>query len=112
QMPEIVLDIIAEGPEISHVANKVQPAAMQEHGGEQCQEMRARVLKELAWRERPMFDERIALAKLGKKHRYIGQDKEIGDERCGVMLALVSSDREYHDFSSNAGQKMRGRRRA
>src|SRR5215475_10873485 len=106
-MAEIVLDIVTEGPEISHVADKVQPAGVQEHGGQKRREMRAWVLEKLARRERPMFNERIALGTLGEKHRYIGKDEEISDERCGVMLALVSSDREYHGSSSNAGRKMR-----
>jgi hypothetical protein len=76
---------------------------MQEHGGKQRWKMCGWILEELARRERPMLDERVALAELNKKHRHVHENEEIGDERRGVMLALVGSDRENHGFSSNAG---------
>ena len=34
EMAEIILDIVPESPEKGHVTEKVQPAAMQEHGRE------------------------------------------------------------------------------
>src|SRR5215467_11567317 len=34
QVPELILDIIAKDPQIKHVAEQMQPAAMHEHGCE------------------------------------------------------------------------------
>ncbi len=34
--PELILDIVAENPQIEHVAAQVQPSAVHEHGREDC----------------------------------------------------------------------------
>ena len=74
-MAEIVLDIVAEGPEKGHVAEEMQPAAMQEHRGEHGRKMADRVSEELARYERPMAHKGFALALLDEKHQNIGDDE-------------------------------------
>ena len=39
-MADAVLDIVAENPEVPHVPDQVQPAAMQEHRGHKGQSQR------------------------------------------------------------------------
>ncbi|HEY8225774.1 MAG TPA: hypothetical protein VIG25_10880 [Pyrinomonadaceae bacterium] len=59
-MPESVLYIVPEDPEVEHVAAQVQPAAVHEHGGEHGYEIAARVLRQAAWDDGPLLYEGLA----------------------------------------------------
>src|SRR5271165_912088 len=76
-VPEIVFDIIAEAPEIGHVADQVQPAAMQEHGGEKGRKIRYRIGEKFARGKRPFLHKAVALVQLEKESRHIRDDEKI-----------------------------------
>jgi hypothetical protein len=63
-MPQPVLNVIAEDPQIEHVAQQVQPAAVHEHGGKQCYRIPDGVGKKAPRHERPALDKRISVIKL------------------------------------------------
>ena len=59
-MAEAVLDVVAEDPQEQHVAEEMQPAAMHEHGGENRDDVRCGIRRELGGDERPILDKLVA----------------------------------------------------
>jgi hypothetical protein len=48
-MPKSIFDVIAEDPEVEHIAAQVHPAAMHEHGSENGYKIGGRVCGETPW---------------------------------------------------------------
>src|ERR1700720_4680647 len=95
-MSEIIFDVISKGPKVSHVANEMQPAAMEEHGCENGGKIGGRVCEELFRGKSPVADKRLALALFEKKDGDVGDDKKIGDDWRGLTFACVRSDWKNH----------------
>jgi len=67
---------------------------MKEHGGKNGRQMPDGVSEKLTRRERPMAHEGLALTLFDQKYPDIHEDEKVCDNRCGMMLAFVGSDRE------------------
>src|SRR5439155_9394202 len=100
--PQAILDVIAEDPEIDHVPDDVQPAAVQEHVGDEWHEggEREMALPDL---RRELFPiERIAIVEGGDRvrlshqrediepHEDVGDDQESVDDRRLRRRVLVA----------------------
>ena len=83
---EPVLDVVAEDPQVEHVAADVEPARVHEHRGEErddlCGEKGSR--QEPRWHERPRGDERI--------ERGVGPSDELVDEHRDVAAMNAQRD--------------------
>src|SRR4030088_888225 len=95
-MSEIIFDVISKGPKVSHVANEMEPAAMEKHGCENGGKIGGGVCEELFRGKRPVADKCLALALFEKKDGDVGDDKKIGDDWCRLTFACVRSDRKNH----------------
>jgi len=75
EVVEAVLDVVAEDPEVEHVAAEVQPAAVHKHRGENGDEIGTGVCGKSSGHDRPPFDERIATAQLYEKEQDVECDQ-------------------------------------
>jgi len=50
-MPETIFHIVAEDPQVQHVASQVKPPGMHEHGSEERRKITSGIGKEAAWDE-------------------------------------------------------------
>ena len=73
--PELVLDVVAEDPQIEHVAAEMQPAAVHEHGGEDGGHVAGWVLAEPGRNERPLANEGIAAVQLDEEEENVERDQ-------------------------------------
>ena len=72
-MPEAVLDVVAEDPQVEHVAAEVQPAAVHEHGGENGRDVGSRIVREASGHERPLLDEPVAVLQLQEEDEHVDE---------------------------------------
>src|SRR5206468_1292513 len=108
-MAEAVLDIIAEDPEIPHVADQVHPAAMKEHGsykgqsnGRQCQ-VRSGPGEHLGGDHAELADEAVERRPEGQfieERDDIDQNYENRDDRKRTRANVVAE--RYHDRAKSA----------
>ena len=93
---EIVLDVVAENPEIEHIAENMQPAAMHEHGGEDRLHFCGRAGRELARHKGPCADEVVPLIEFEQKHQHIHDNQQVGDNRHALPRTIVVPNRKNH----------------
>jgi hypothetical protein len=53
--PTLVLDVVAEDPQVQHVAEEMQPATVHEHAGRDGMDLLGRISGEAAGHERPLI---------------------------------------------------------
>ena len=78
---EAVLDVVAEDPQVEHVAAQVQPAAVHEHGAEHRGDVAGGIGGEAGRNEGPLLDERVAVVELEQEDEGVDGDQGIGDVR-------------------------------
>ena len=107
-----VFDVIAEDPEVKHVANDVHPRCVHEHGRQQSEIDRFRagvhrdrdalstdidrlrlnevsVVRYLEWNRAVSVDEPLATAQLEKPDNDVDRNKNVGDVRSAVSIEIV-----------------------
>ena len=85
---EAVLDVVAEDPQVEHVAEQVQPAAVQELAGHEGRGLVRQVVAagpgrgQVGRDDPPLGDERVegGLAATGRQPQLPGEDHEAGDD--------------------------------
>ena len=87
-----ILHIVTEDCEKPHIADKMEPASMHEHGREYRMNLAGRIVGELGGSERPAPDERIAAAEFEKKHGDVCDDENIGNDGNALPGAVVVAD--------------------
>src|SRR5262245_59664544 len=92
---EIVLDVVAEDPEVEHVATEVQPTGVHEHGGEDGGDGAGRVLREAPRYEGPLVDERVAAAQLDEEKQDVERNQPIGHDGQRPAALVVIADRKH-----------------
>ena len=99
-VPEPVLDVVAEDPEVEHVAAEVHPAGVHEHRREDRRHICGGVSQEPGWHERPLPDERIAAAELDDEEQHVKGDQGVGDDRETPFAAVVVANGQHRTLSS------------
>src|SRR5207237_6664574 len=105
-VPEGVLDVVAEDPEVEHVAAEVQPAGVQEHRGQQGDvdgqpDLRVGVdaAGDLARHRAPLHDEALELlfgqGHLVQESRHVDGDHRIVAVGKAPALSGVVTDGEH-----------------
>ena len=94
-VPEAVLDVVAEDPQVQHVAAEVQPAAVHEHGGENGRDVGPRMVREAPRHEGPFVDELVAVLQLQEEDQHVDGNEDVGDVRRRAPQGVVIADRKH-----------------
>ncbi len=94
-MPEAVFDIVAEDPQVQHVAAEVQPTAMHEHGAENGCDVGSRIFREASGHECPFLDEPVAVLQLEQEDEHVDDDEDEGDVRRRAPHGIVVAERKH-----------------
>jgi hypothetical protein len=78
-MPETVFHIVAEDPQVKHVAPEVNPPGVHEHGTEERQEITAGIGKEAPRHESPLSNKRVTTTQLYQEKQDVHSDQGIRD---------------------------------
>src|SRR6185436_7241287 len=68
-VPEAVFHVVAENPQVKHVATQMKPAGMHEHGTEESRNVRERIGHEAPRHEGPLHDEGLAAVQLDEEEQ-------------------------------------------
>lgn len=130
-MTDAVFDVVPEDPEIEHVPEDVHPRCVHEHRGQKRQVDRGRprvvadrdalpagsnrlhaheilVVCDLERNGAIAVNETLARAELDKPDENVCSDERVSDDRDGVAVRIVISERHYHVGSRLAGRDLTG----
>jgi len=95
-VPEAILDVVAEDPEVEHVPAEVQPPAVKKHRhehGDDVRQQRAGQVPETRRNEGDVEQHRLDLRPEGdlpEKHQHVDDDEDDVDHRRGASRVVVS----------------------
>ncbi len=122
-MTHDVLNVVAEHPEVQHVADQVHPTAVQEHAGQHCRERRhCRDLgREHGVAEDDGGDRAILIYKgfagsrgqrtLVEEHEAAGDDEGDGHDRCVFGRVIVIEGQHGDPYGGDALRRRSGETR-
>src|SRR5450759_2043827 len=91
----MVFHIVAEDPQIKHVASEVNPSGVHEHGSEDGQEPRAGIGKEAAGDESPFHNKSITATQLYQEKQDVQSDQGICDKRNSSARGIIITDWQH-----------------
>ena len=106
-VPEAVLDVVAEDPQVEHVAAEVQPAAVHEHGAENGRDVGSRIVREAPGHECPFLDEPVAVLQLEQEDEHVDDDEDEGDVRRRAPHGIVVAERKHLSVLHLSGKTCR-----
>jgi hypothetical protein len=91
-MAKTVFHIVSENPQEQHIAKKMQPTTMHEHGAKERHGFGRWSVGKTCGDKRPFFDELIASTQFQQKDKDVQQNERVGNDREPPHTRIVVTD--------------------